>query len=128
MRPNKSRILILEFQVDNTASTKGLPSIVYQELHLQLTPGVGTLFGDTEMALVMHVSDGGLGTLIMFLLKAVGNWHQVPELILSKKKIARNHWQRKKQQIQNGGASDFDLGADGAFEVWTIAMGCLIAT
>lgn len=67
MRANKSHNLILEFQVHSTASTEGgLPSVAYQELPMQLTPGVGTLFGDTEVALVVQVA-GGLCMLVTFL-------------------------------------------------------------
>lgn len=76
-----------------------------------------SLSNDTKVALVGHVvvSSG----ILMFLLNAVGNWHEVPDLALSEKKIrAHVHCLREKQQNKGGGASDFDAGGDGAFMVW----------
>lgn len=56
---DRSGLLVLQFQVHSAAPTKrGLPSVAYGELPLQLAAEVRTLFDDTELVLVGLVAVG----------------------------------------------------------------------
>lgn len=56
---DKSGHIVPQFQVHSSVPTKrGLPSIAYRELPLQITPVAHTLFGGTVPTLVRHFAVG----------------------------------------------------------------------